>query len=94
MLPVYKTSVLVSVLKDTFPPSADVWLLVEENIIQDRVCLDLDRYLSKTHFLRRAYLWLFGESIRSYLVIPHIAILPEYLKLPYVWLLTTLDLTW
>ena len=62
MLPVYKTSVLVSVLKDTFPPCADVWLLIEENIIQDRACLDLERYWSnldsKTHFLHRAYLWL------------------------------------
>ena len=73
MLPVYKTSVLVSVLKDTFPPSADVWLLIEENIIQDCACLDLDRYWSKTHFLRP----LVGDSIRSNLVIPHIAILPH-----------------
>ena len=90
MLPVYKTSVLVSVLKDTFPPCADVWLLIEENIIQDRACLDLDRYWSKTHFLRP----LVGDSIRSNLVIPHIAILPDCLTLPYVWLLITLDLTW
>ena len=89
MLPVYKTSVLVSVLKDTFPPCADVWLLIEANIIQDRACLDLDRYWSKTHFLCRAYLWLFGESIRSHLVVPHIArddvllvkTLPEYWQL-------------
>ena len=49
---------LVSVLKDTFPPTADIWLLIEENIIQDRACLDLERYWSKTHFLCRAYLWL------------------------------------
>ena len=55
---------------------------MEENIIQDRACLDLDRYWSKTHFLRP----LVGDSIRSYLVIPHIAILPHCLTLPYLWL--------
>ena len=57
---------------------------MEENIIQDRACLDLDRYWSKTHFLRP----LVGDSIRSYLVIPHIAILPHCLTLPHVWLLS------
>ena len=43
-----------------------------------------------THFLRP----LVGDSIRSHLVVPHIAILPHCLTLPYVWLLITLDLTW
>ena len=76
--------------KILFLHSVDVWLLMEENIIQSRACLDLDRYWSKTHFLRP----LVGDSIRSNLVIPHIAILPHCLTLPFVWLLITLDLTW
>ena len=50
-----------------------VWLLMEENFIQERACLDLDRYWSRTHFLHP----LVGDNIRSHLVILHIATLPH-----------------